>query len=79
MVSKDSILLTPLLEQQALNHVENWVVYKNNRYTVRSLCKENQPSLPCKKPLALSKFSYLEKKFDQNPKFTNKYKETIKD
>ena len=41
--------------------------------------KENQPSLECNKPLALSRFSYLDKKFEQNHKITNKYKETIND
>ena len=53
------------------------VEYKNNRYTVGNLWKENQPSLPFNKPLALSRFSSLERKFERNPEFANKYKETI--
>ena len=55
------------------------VEYKNNRFTVRNLWKENQPSLQFNKSLALSRFSSLEKKFEQNPEFTNKYKDTIND
>ena len=45
--------------------------YKNNRYTVRNLWKENQPSLPFNKPLALSRISSLEEKFEQNPPSQN--------
>ena len=36
-VSKDSISLKPLQEQEALKHLENTVEYKNNRYTVGNL------------------------------------------
>ena len=75
-VSKDSVPLKPLQEQRALKHLENTVEYKNNRYTVGNLRKENQPSLPFNRSLALSRFSSLEK-FERNPEFANKYKETI--
>ena len=76
-VSKGSVSLKPLQEQRALKHLENTVEYKNNRYTVRNLWKENQPSLPFSKSVALSRFSSLEKKFERDPEFANKYKETI--
>ena len=76
-VSKGSVSLKPLQEQRALKHLKNTVEYKNNRYTVRNLWKENQPSLPFNKSVALSRFSSLEKKFERDPEFANKYKETI--
>ena len=55
-ISEDSILLEPLQEQKTLKHLENTVEYKNNRYTVGNLWRENQPSLPFNKPLALSTY-----------------------
>ena len=76
-VSNDSVSLKSLREQRTLKHLENTVEYKKNRYTVGNLWKENQPSLPFNKPLALSRFSSLEKKFERNSEFANKYKEAI--
>ena len=73
-VGKNSISIKPLQE-----HIENTVEYKNNRYTVENLWKENQPSLPFNKELALSRVSYLEKKIERNPQFANKCNETIND
>ena len=63
-VSEHSVSLKRLHKQRALKNLENTVEYKNNRYTVGNVLKENQPSLPFKKPLALSRFSSLEKKFE---------------
>ena len=68
MVSKDSISLKPLQERAKGSETsQKYSGYKNNRYNVRNLWKENQPSLPFNKPLALSRFSSLEEKFEQNP------------
>ena len=75
-MTKDSISLKPLQEQKALKHLKNMVEYRY-RYTVRNLSKENWPSLPFNKLLALSRFNSLEKKFEQT-EFANKYKEINK-
>ena len=76
-VNKDSILLKPLQEQKALKHLENT---KKKTDTLSEIYgKKNQASLSFNKPLALSRFSSLEKKFEKNPEFANKYKEIIND
>ena len=74
-VSKDSISLKPLQEQKVLKHLENTVEYKDYKYTVGNLWKENQ--LPFNKPLAWSRYSSLKKKFERNSEVAKKYKETI--
>ena len=76
MVTKDSISLKPLQERKALKHLKDMVEYRY-RYTARNLWKENWPSLPFNKLLALPIFSSLEKKCEQS-EFANKYKETNK-
>ena len=78
-VSKDSIWLKSLHQQKALKDLENTFKYKTNRYTVGNLWQENQPLLPFKKPLAVSRFSSLEKKLRRHPEFANKYKDTTND
>ena len=77
--SKGNISLKFLQEQKALKHLKNTVECESNRYKVGNLWKKNQPSLPFDRPLALSRFSSLEKKFERNHEFSNKYQETIND
>ena len=59
---------------------------QQGRYFSKTLTKtkdsgtpENQPSSPFNKPATLSRFSFLEKKLEQNPGFARKYREAIYD
>ena len=76
---KDDVSVLPLQEEKTLGTLENTVQFVDNHYSVRLLWKENKPTLPYNKSLALSRFHSLEKKFKQHPEFAEKYKSTVKD
>ena len=76
---KDDVSALPLQEQKPLETLENTVQFSDNHYSVGLLWKENKPTLPYNKSLALSRFHSLEKKFRQHPKFFKKYKNTVND
>ena len=76
---KDNVSVLPFQEQKDLETLENTVQFVDNHYSVRLLWKENKPTLPYNKSLALSRFHSLEKKFKQHPEFAEKYKSTVKD
>ena len=66
-------------KDDTLETLENTVQFVDNHYSVGLLWKENKPTLPYNKSLALSRFHSLEKKFKQHPEFTEKYKNTAND
>ena len=76
---KDDVSVLPLQEQKALGTLENTIQFVDNHYSVGLLWKENKPTLPYNKSLALSRFHSLEKKFKQHPEFAEKYKSAVKD
>ena len=76
---KDNVSVLPFQEQKDLETLENTVQFVDNHYSVRLLWKENKPTLPYNKSLALSRFHSLEKKFKQHPEFAEKYKSAVKD
>ena len=76
---KDDVSALPLQEQKPLETLENTVQFLGNHYSVGLLWKENKPTLPYNKSLALSRFHSLEKKFRQHPEFFKKYKNTVND
>ena len=75
----DIFLILPLKEQKALEKLENTVQFVDNHYSVGLLWKENEPTLPYKKSLALSRFHSLEKKFKKHPQFAEKDKNIAND
>ena len=76
---KDNVSVFPLQERKALETLESTVQFVDNHYSVELLWKENKPTLPYKKSLALSRFHSLEKNFRQRPEFTEKHKNTVYD
>ena len=76
---KDDVSVLPLQEQKALQTLENTVQFVDNHYSAGLLRKENKPTLPYNKSLALARFHSLDKKFKQHPEFGEKYKNIVND
>ena len=76
-LNNDDPALLPRNEQKALNILEKTVKRIDSHYSVGLLWKEESPSLPNNRNLALSRLLSLEKKFKNNPKFHAKYQKTV--
>ena len=76
-LKNDNPALLPRNEQKALNILQKTVKRIDSHYSVGLFCKEESPSLPNNRNLALSRLLSLEKKFKNNPNFHANYKKTI--
>ena len=76
---KQSSSILPETEQQALNILQEATSNKNSRYTVGLLWGSDDVLLKNNKNIAISRLFSLEKKFANNPKLAQRYKETMED
>ena len=72
----DPVLLTKD-EKRAVSILEKTIVLKDGHYEVGLLWKNDRPSLPYNRQLAVQRFNNLEKKLYRNPKLAQKYRDTI--
>ena len=56
-------------EKRALEILEQTTTKKQGKYEVGILCKDDNPSLPNSRALAIAKMINMERKFKQDPKF----------
>ena len=71
-----SALLTPN-EQKALKTQEKVTEFENNRFKIGLLWKNESPCLSYNRPIAISSFKNLEKKFKKNPNFYQMFRTQI--
>lgn len=76
---KDDVSLLPFQGRNVLETLENSVQFVDNHYSLALLWKENKPTLPYNKSVALKRFHSLENKFKQHPEFAEKYNSTVND
>ena len=76
---KDDVFLLPFQGRNVLETLENSVQFVDNHYSLELLWKENKPTLPYNKSVALKRFHSLENKFKQHPEFAEKYNSTVND
>lgn len=76
---KNDVSLLPLQGRNVLETLENTVQFVDNHYSLELLWKENKPTLPCNKSVALKRFHSLENKFKQHPEVAEKYNSTVND
>ena len=76
---KDDVSLLPFQGRNVLETLENSVQFVDNHYSLELLWKENKPTLPYNKSVALKRFHSLENKFKQHPEFAEKYNSTVND
>ena len=76
---KDDVFLLPFQGRNVLETLENSVQFVDNHYSLELLWKENKPTLPYNKSVALKRFHSLENKFKQHPEFAEKCNSTVND
>ena len=76
---KQSSSILPEIEQRALNILQETIVNKNSQYTVGLLWDSDDVLLTDNKNKALSRLFSLERKFTNNPKLAERYKEAMED
>ena len=64
-------------EKRAVSILEKTIVLKDGHYEIGLLRKNDRPSLPYNRQLAVQRFNNLEKKLYRNPKLAQKYRDTI--
>ena len=65
-------------EKQAMSILQTSTVWKNQRYEIPLLWKEDHPQLPNNKEQGLQRLYSIEKKLQKSPELEEKYSKAIK-
>ena len=78
-VSKSDPIMMLKDEKQAMSILQISTVWKNQRYEIPLLWKEDHPELTNNKELALQRLYSIEKKLEKSPELEEKYSNAIKE
>ena len=69
--------MLPKNDAHALQILESTTINQKDRYSVGLLWKDDKPSLPYNRNMAISRMLSLERKFEKQPSIKSRYVETI--